>query len=274
MPYLSDCHSHSFFSPDAHESPEAMCGRAAELNLYAYTLTDHCECHEYEGSAAGFCYAGQSRLAFAEMTALQENLRGRLHFYKGIELGQPMQNLAAAQEVLQRDYDFVLASVHNIRGHEDFYFLTYEDGSEEEIDGILNAYFGEMAEMARWGKFDSLAHMTYPLRYICGEHGIPVNISRHQEKITEIFDLLIRNEKALEINTSGLRQKIGVTLPDLPLLRQYYEQGGRLVTIGSDAHRPEDLGKGIAEGFAVLRQAGFTEFAVYENHKPIMLPLS
>ena len=75
------------------------------------------------------------------------------------------------------------------------------------------------------------------------------------------------------MNTSGLRQKIGRALPDLPLVRRYRELGGELVTLGSDAHCVEDLGKGIEAGMDLLREAGFRHFAVYEQHKPILLPL-
>ncbi|WP_242964963.1 histidinol-phosphatase HisJ family protein [Scatolibacter rhodanostii] len=271
--YLSDCHSHSSFSPDSSESIDVLCQRAQELGLYAYTLTDHCECHEYLGSSLGFVYAEQSRQAFACMTKKQDELRGKLRFYKGVELGQPMQNLMAAEEVLQRNYDFVLGSVHNIKGYEDFYFLDYHQISDEEIDNILTAYFDEIISMIEWGGFDSLSHLTYPLRYICGEHGIAVDLSRHKDEIETIFSLLIQKGKSMEINTSGLRQKIGTTLPDYPLLKQYYDMGGRLITIGSDAHVAKDLGKGIDTGFELLKQAGFSEFAIYENRTPKLLPI-
>ena len=250
-----------------------MCDRAMALNLYAYTVTDHCECHEYLCSSQGFSYKEHSQNAFTAMQSKQAELQGKLHFYKGIELGQPMQNLAAAEEVLQRPYDFVLGSVHNIRYHEDFYYLDYSHMSAEELDGILIAYFDEMLEMLHWGNIDSLAHLTYPLRYIEGSHGMKVDLTRYHAKLQEIFSLLIEKQIALEINTSGLRQAIGRTLPDLPLLKQYYDRGGRLVTVGSDAHKAEDIAKGIAEGFTILQQAGFSAFAVYENHKPILLPL-
>ena len=127
--------------------------------------------------------------------------------------------------------------------------------------------------MIHWGKFDSLGHLTYPLRYIEGDHGIPVDLTRHREAIDAIFRELIAAGKALEVNTSGYRQKIGRPLPDLPLVRRYRELGGELITLGSDAHSTQDLGKGIEAGMEMLREAGFRYFAVYEQHKPILLPL-
>ena len=100
-----------------------------------------------------------------------------------------------------------------------------------------------------------------------------MDLSKHRERIDAIFQALIGKGKALELNTSGLRQKIGRTLPDLPLLRRYRELGGRLVTLGSDAHRTEDLAKGIDGGMELLKEAGFGEFALYVKRQPVLLPL-
>ena len=44
-------------------------------------------------------------------------------------------------------------------------------------------------------------------------------------------------------------------------------------TLGSDAHCTQDLGKGIEEGMEMLQEAGFRYVALYEQRKPILLPL-
>lgn len=264
--YASDCHNHSACSPDGREPVPAMLERAKALGLYAYTLTDHCECQKYEVR-----YRPRVKMAWEEMEKADPM---GLRFYRGIEMGQPNQTLEAAQDALSgRDYDFIIGSIHNIRGFEDFYFLNYTAEPPDFVDRLLAAYWQELLEVIEWGNFDSLGHLTYPLRYIEGDHGIPVDLTKHREQIDEVFRALIRSDKALEINTSGLRQKIGRTLPDLPLLARYRDLGGKLVTLGSDAHCTADLGKGIDEGMEILKQAGFTEFAVYEKRRPILLPL-
>ena len=47
--FACDCHNHSHCSPDGDHSVEAMGARAGELGLYAWTLTDHCECQNWTG---------------------------------------------------------------------------------------------------------------------------------------------------------------------------------------------------------------------------------
>ena len=52
---------------------------------------------------------------------------------------------------------------------------------------------------------------------------------------------MIARKVALEINTAGLRQGTGNTYPCESHVDLYAARGGKLLTIGSDAHRPEDL---------------------------------
>ena len=266
--FACDCHNHSSCSPDGDNTVLEMRRRAQELGLWAHTLTDHCECQKYPDR-----YRPRVERAWQEMAA-QVPQGGGTRFYRGIELGQPNQDTAAAAEALSgRAYDFVIGSIHNIRGFEDFFYLDYTRLEPGYIDQLLQTYWQEEREVIAWGDFDSLGHLTYPLRYIEGDHGIPVDLSRHQEAIDQVFRDLIAAGKALEVNTSGYRQKIGRPLPDLPLLRRYKELGGELVTLGSDAHRTEDLGRGIQRGMEMLEAAGFRYFAVYEGRQPILLPL-
>jgi histidinol-phosphatase (PHP family) len=265
--YLSDCHVHSDCSPDANDPAIMLCERAEALGLYALTITDHCECNEY--IAKGFDKSIHQ--SYFEARKAAAVFQGRLQVYAGMELGQPMQDTHAADDILNAcDFDFVLASIHNIRDMEDFYFLDY---NTVDAYDALDRYFEEMLEMIHWGKFDSLAHLTYPLRYIVGDHSVSLDFSRYNAKVDEVLKALIEGGKALELNTSGLRQKIGETLPSLPILKRYFELGGKYVTIGADSHRWADLGSGIEQGLSLLKQAGFQYFTIYVNRKPQLLPI-
>jgi histidinol-phosphatase (PHP family) len=182
-----------------------------------------------------------------------------------------MQNQAAAQDAIDAcDFDFVLASVHNVKNLADFYELDY---SKIEINDALSRYFDEMMDMIEWGKFDSLAHLTYPWRYIVGERGLEINDELFRDRIDQILTALIKKRKALEVNTSGFRQKLGRPMPDLPILRRYHELGGKLITIGSDAHRWADVGGGVEQGLSVLQKAGFHHFTIYIHREPKFLPI-
>ena len=92
-----------------------------------------------------------------------------------------------------------------------------------------------MLELCQWGGFDTLAHMTYPLRYIIGKYQIPVDMKPYEEVIREILKTVADKNLALEINTAGLRREIGQTSPTLEYVKLFRELGGELLTFGSDA---------------------------------------
>ena len=79
--------------------------------------------------------------------------------------------------------------------------------------------------------------------------------------------------RMVEVNTSGLRQKIGRALPDLPLVRRYRELGGELLTMGSDAHTPGQVGGFFPQTAEILKSCGFRYYTVYHQRKPVFYPL-
>lgn len=73
-------------------------------------------------------------------------------------------------------------------------------------------YFDELLETASFDSFCTLAHLTYPLRYIKRDTGVIPNLSPYRDKIDLIYETLIKKDKALEINVSGLFKGLGETL--------------------------------------------------------------
>lgn len=269
--FVSDCHTHSNCSFDGRDDMETLCEKAVELGLYYYTVTDHCECNKYEeapGHESG--YRKVVRKAWTEMKHCAERFPD-LRFLKGIELGQPLQDLSAAEDALNgRSYDFIIGSLHNVSGERDFYHLG--EDSPERVEPLLSRYFGEILEMIGWGGFDTLAHITYPLRYLPAKEGLS-GFAAHREEADQVLKSLIQKEKALEMNTSRLEKPGETGQLDLELFTRYHELGGRLVTLGSDAHCSKDLTQGIELGIELLRKAGFSEYAVFVKRKPVLLPL-
>ncbi len=259
-----DFHNHSTQSPDGENSAEEMVLRAIELGMKHYTLTDHLEINKFFDEE--FLYEEPVRQSSVILPALKEKYKDRISLQYGVELGQPLHDMELTNRMLDSyNYDFIIGSCHMVRGYDDFYFLDY---TEIDPQFLLGIYFEELLEMAEWGQFDSLGHLTYPLRYIVGDKKIPVDMEPYRNIIDEIFRTIIKNDIGIEINTSGLRQNIGKTLPDFEYVKRYRDLGGKILTIGSDAHCCADLGKGIAEGIEIAKSAGFTEIACFKARNP------
>lgn len=286
MKALMDCHSHTKFSPDGESSAEEMCEKACELGLEAYAITDHCECstwHEkkfYEDRGdrisldpfVVYDYAGRFERYVSKITELKEKYSQKLNFICGIELGQIMQGIDGAEYVAKcKKLDFIIGSLHQNRGCDDYAFLDFEKFSDKEISVLVRDYYDELYEMCRHGDFDVLGHLTYPLRYICGDFGRKVDMSEYDEVIREIFKSLIENDRGIEINTSGLRQKYGKPFPTLEYVKLFHDMGGKYLSVGSDSHKTADLGKGITDGMKIARNAGFEKLTYFKNREPHFL---
>ena len=151
--------------------------------------------------------------------------------------------------------------------------MDVDNTSDEELREILCAYFEEERKLAEWGKVDTIGHLTYPLRYICGEHGRKVDLRDYNAEIEAVLKAIIHSGIALEINTSGLFQQLQSTMPSEDVISTYRHLGGELITIGSDSHYGEHLGRGICAGMELAERCGFRELTIFENREPILIPM-
>lgn len=258
---LFDSHTHSDNSHDGHDSISMMCEAVTTKNMAGFCITDHYECNMPHDK-----HDIRLRDSLFEMTRAQAAFRDQLMLTCGIELGQATHNLEMAEKVLNSlKFDFVIGSLHNIRSTPDFCQLDFHT---LDVPQMLTQYYEEMLELAQWGKFDVLGHITYPLRYIEGIQKIQVDMKPYDEIIREILKTVISKGKGIEINTSTLRQGLGMTMPNLPYVKLFKELGGEYVTIGSDAHWAKDIGSNISDGMALLEEAGFKYFTVFRRREP------
>lgn len=268
---ICDMHTHSDNSFDAKDSVDKICQSAIKKGLLAVAITDHCEAPMIRCGADCECGCLDEKIP----KSVRDTLNAKQKYSKnikvlcGMELGEPMHDDECTKKALNYgDFDFILASVHNLRGMEDFYYLNYDN---LDVDEILKLYFDELAETASFKNYDSLAHMTYPLRYIFEKTGSYPDLSKFKNQTDDILNILVKNKKALEINVSGLFKGLGVTLPDETLIRRFRELGGEFITIGTDAHSEDYVGKGIENGIKTAEKCGFAQYTIYENHEPIMI---
>lgn len=275
---LIDCHTHTQFSVDS-EAALGMCAeRADRLGLAAYAVTDHCECnswypaeHYSDGDDMHDSYRYKDCFldSVAAVTALKEKYNGKFNLICGVEMGQP-QAAPEATAFINADerVDFIIGSLHQIRGEKDFYYIDYIDLGTDKIYDLLERYFMELNEMCRTNSFDVLGHLTYCLRYMKQRHGIEPDISRFDDIIADSFHTLAQNGKGIEINTSGLRQGFGETFPNLRYTKLFREMGGEIISVGSDAHTAEDIGKNVRDGIEIAKAAGFTRIAYFKKRQP------
>ena len=266
--FLTDCHTHSLASPDGFVSMRRMAEAAQAAGVSVLTLTDHYDLLTLDGSARVLSYDWTPvRQEREEMLAA---FGDKIELPMGIELGMAQIAPEAAKKVLaQAELDLVIGSIHNRReenGGADFYCGSYQDPTF--CHATLDDYFSSMEELAPLDVYDVLGHVIYPLRYM-ERDGQQISLAPHMEQIREILRIAVQSGHGIEINTYR-----GQTVePWREILLLYRDVGGEILTTGSDAHRPEGVGKGIAEAYALMKETGFRYVTVYRQREPVFYKL-
>ncbi|MEE1137660.1 MAG: histidinol-phosphatase HisJ family protein [Acutalibacteraceae bacterium] len=265
-----DLHMHTLGSFDGNYPAADMCRAAVENGLSVIAITDHFDVDFFERHNLDV----RQKTSYEDICGAKTEFESKIKLLRGIEIGQPAYEPELTVKSLARyEYDFVIGSIHNLRGMPDFSDLDYPNYTDEKIYSLLDEYFNEELILAKWNGFDTLAHLTYPLRYLAQHGRTDIDLSRFDDITDEIFKVLIANGKALEINTSGLRQPIGKTMPTENYIRRFRELGGELLTLGSDAHFTEHVGAGIDTGYDIALNCGFEYVTYFENRKPVQVKI-
>lgn len=268
--YLCDIHSHTKLSPDSRAELSDTARAAIAAGLQEFCVTDHCDLLGPKGQARrnGFHWPAAKEQYHTVKAALEGSLTLRL----GLELGSAPLNPGQARAILAQggeEVDFVLGSLHNWIGLEegqDFYYSDFCGNpglARQAVENALDHTWTLVAECPDC--YDSLAHIVYPLRYIRRD-GIGLSLADYEERVRTIFSEVAKTDRAMEVNTCRGRDLDCW----LPLLRWFKECGGKLVTVGADAHRPQDVARGIPEALELVKAAGFTHVTTFAGRKPVL----
>lgn len=263
--FKCDYHTHTYFSFDGEKdaSPEALCEAAIARGITDLAITDHFECN---WKTDGAYPAYNASLAYEQIMHAKEKYKDQLHLTYGIELGQSNQCPEEAMTLLDSyNYEFVIGSIHNLRDLSDFYFFDFSDADSDYISTLFDRNIDELCEVINTvDKIDTVAHITYMHRYIALA-GKEYNFSKHAEKLSALFMKMVSRDIALEVNLSTVLKGLGFSMPDRDILSLYRDCGGKLVTVGTDAHSPKHVGSHISDGFELLRSAGLNNVLVVRN---------
>ena len=259
---LADYHLHCTYSLDGRGTPEEMIKGGIDKGLKAMCFTDHIDLdYPYDE-----IWEIDFDSYFKEIRELKEKYRGIINVCIGVEIGmQPQVKEENNAIVREHDFDFVIGSQHCIGDHDPYHDDTFEGRNAQDV---YRDYFNEIMKNIRlMERFSSLGHMDYACRYGAMK-GSDKIYSDNAEVIDEILRYLIRHDIALEMNTSGLKKGTRNFNPPPLIFKRYRELGGELVTLGSDAHCPDDIASGFDRALEALKSVGFDHYYYYENMKP------
>ncbi len=272
MPIRTDFHLHSSHSGDCDAPMEDMVQKAIKTGLQTICFTEHMD-FDYRpmGKEPSDMFTLNADAYLYDLLRLKNKYEGEIEILFGLECGmQPHLSKENTRFIKEHEYDFVIGSVHVCGGKDPYYREYFAEKSEEEA---LREYFEETFRNIRvFGNFDALGHLDYIIRY-CTQTDKHYEYAKYADILDKILYYLIDREKALELNTAGLRKGMSETNPGREVLARYHELGGELITVGSDAHRPEDIAFGFGQAEDLLKACGFQYYTVYSGRIAMMKKL-
>jgi histidinol-phosphatase (PHP family) len=168
-------------------------------------------------------------------------------------------------------FDYVIGSVHyqkvrkeqRILTDEDFWDWGIDDPGEMEewkrhqVDEVWREYLRQLRLSAASGLFTIIGHCDLAKKF---GHRPQGDLSADFRATAEAF---AKAKVLVELNTSGLRAPVGEIYPSQQFLAHLREAGVG-ICLGSDAHKPGDVGRALAEAREWARQAGYSQLQAWQ----------
>ena len=285
---FADYHIHTYYSDDSTYPMEQVVKDAINKGITDLCFTDHVD-YGIKEDTDKLTPAQRQELKvklqnhnvpqynvdypayLTEYQDLKEKYADKINLKLGMEFGLQIHTIPQYQKLFNSyPFDFIIMSCHQVENKE---FWTQEFQQGRSQDEYNQRYYDEILEQVKnYHDYSVLGHLDLIARY--DKAGI-YPFAKIRDKIAEILKIVIADGKGIELNTTSVRYKIHNAqgeqelTPSREILTLYKELGGRIITTGSDSHKPEHLGAYITEQRQELLKLGFKEICTFEKMQPI-----
>lgn len=256
MRNLIDCHVHTALCGHAKGTAEECVAAAAKLGLQTIAITEHLALPDDIDRNRHLSMPDGALPNYLDEVAAARVAHPEIDVVSGVEADFLADRLEELSAEIRRarahtaPATLVLGSVHFIGdwAFDDPHHLSEWDG--RDILGAWESYFALWCEAVTCGLFDVMSH--------------PDLIKKFGHRPSEDLSALYSDAAAvaadadvvIEVSSAGLRKPVGEIYPGPELLKQFARAGVK-ATVGSDAHAPAEVGAGILDAYAALREAGY-----------------
>jgi histidinol-phosphatase (PHP family) len=273
---MIDYHIHTQHSIDASGTITAYCERAIELGLEEICITNHCELDPMRNDSFIRFNGEREQFSKSALLKLRQEILDAADSYKkrgltvkfGIEVGYYKGIEHTLKEILSGvDLDFIIGAIHCLE------HICIDSSKEcttyfrqHGVHQLVENYYRAVEDLIQCSMFDSLAHIDVYKKYGRDHYGNEI-YDYSPDLMNRVFEMIRDNHIALEINTAGMRF-MNEFYPAPALMKIARQQGVGMITIGSDSHRPEDLGKDLAMAVQYLKSYGFDSVYSFSKRVP------
>lgn len=265
----SHCHT-THFSADAKMTIDELLTSSKEKDISKIVITEHYDLdYPHKDEPPMFCDLCDYRLEYLKWKDMFTDKEGPELLW-GIEFGYQKQLVNKLEELaVENPFDSIILSNHLFDGldvwfNEDCYKLPLVERNRKYISTLV-----EMADSMNC--YSIIGHYDYINRYNPSVND-EVLYSDCPKEFDSLFEIIISKEKSLEINTASIEKRIRNNsknvMPDSEIIKRYLSLGGKMITLGSDAHLPNNLVLNFESTISYLKSLGVKELCYFVNQKP------
>lgn len=261
-----DYHIHTSMCGHASGSMEEYVAAAIQKGFTDIGFSDHMPLL-YDESPALSMSVDELPLYVDRVLELKSAYRGRMRIHLGIEADYHPATMEQRLKMLNSyPFEYVIGSVHAM---DDWIFDdpgTVDRYSDLDIDRFYVDYLETLREMVRTGLFDIVGHMDLVKKF---GYRARLDLGPHYRRL--LLDIK-ESGACYEINTAGLRWPVAEMYPE----RMVVELGAKMgvpVTLGSDAHCPDDVGRDFDVALRLLEECGYQRVAAFSGGTMNLVPL-
>ena len=225
---MFDQHVHSNFSFDSNEELENYINVSNKNDI---VTTEHLDFANpiinYEDSSINYLKY------IEEITSLNKKYSNK--FFSGIEIGYTPNSEKRIEDFLKdKNFNLKLLSIHQ-NGLYDYMCVNKKLIS---LEALIQEYFEQMVQALESSiEFNVLAHFEYGIRIV--DISVTDFDSLASKFLNKIIELIVKKEIAFEVNTKSMYKYKKENLYSY-MIEKYLKKGGKLFTLGSDAHNIKD----------------------------------
>ncbi len=234
---MIDLHVHSEFSVDSQSELEQIAKVAKSKGLKYVGINDH-----YEMRFGKLKYGFDTE----EFLKAMDSINSDVTLLKGVEWGWDCEGDVPNFE----GFDYISLSVHRC------------DKPINNIEECYRDILERMLQCVEEADFDVLDHFDFVRRYMPNTPPIPGHL---KSIVMDILKVISNKGRAVELNTEGF-SIFGEPHPPVWILKEIFKMGIP-ITIGSDAHNLEDVGRDVDKALNLIRDLGFKEVVIFKMRR-------
>lgn len=262
---MMDYHVHTMLCSHARGTMEQYVDHAVRAGLSEICFLDHLTLNE-KGRDLSMT-PDEVALYYYSARRLQAAYRGRISIKVGLEVDFTPELSESARSVVERfDFDVTGGSIHFIEEKNLVSSKTSRRRKEKPDASFYEDYLDLLDRMLDCTYIDIVCHLDIIKKF----GTIPPDW--FYQRAEALLDKIADTGKVLEINTSGAAHPVGEIYPAQRLAEECCRKNIP-VCLGSDAHLPEQVGRGFAEAADMLKKAGCTEITGFSRKTPCRVSL-